>query len=419
MIYQTFKEELIKELEFTRDRLVVQNRQDRPESIFCIKDKNDELYSKIIEEFEKVAIRKVEYLVASLCKSKGIPNMLEVLGDPSTRFDMAAEINGESKYIEFKSIFDVDRIRKMVSGANRDVLVVALLKDNLSSRRMISQIEPQFVNASPKVEFVLFEDFLGLLFGEEERNAFLEEMSNFKEEMHNALGYQITEMCSPHNLAKLKEELENDIKNLDYGRIKKEISDELKNNDKFKDLNSRNFQLIENVFLNYKNYEVLLGNSDFAESLATSEWLYKKYFAFGELDNTYIVAGYLKSIEQLLWDIIFIIGKGRQIGSKKITISESNLNEIDRTLGSLQYFLNSYENDRFFLDAFMNSKHFVMQFLNEIIDYWRIQYRNGYFHKDNLSDKTKIEAIREKTFFLYFLILGSIKLDNFAKKKLL
>ena len=44
--------------------------------------------------------------------------------------------------------------------------------------------------------------------------------------------------------------------------------------------------------------------------------------------------------------------------------------------------------------------------------------RNGYFHKRNLCDKDKIEAIREETYFLYLLILGSIKLTPSDIEKL-
>jgi hypothetical protein len=174
------------------------------------------------------------------------------------------------------------------------------------------------------------------------------------------------------------------------------------------DLNGNNYELIKNAFINNQRYKLLLGNSDFAESYLTSEWLYKKYFALDELDNTFIVAGFLKSIEQLLWDIIYLIGQGREI--KHVVISEENQEVIDKTLGSLQYFLSDWSNDDLFQNSFGTGKHYVMGYLKRQISDWRKQYRNGYFHKHNLTDQAKIEAIREETYFLYLLILGTIQL---------
>lgn len=44
----------------------------------------------------------------------------------------------------------------------------------------------------------------------------------------------------------------------------------------------------------------------------------------------------------------------------------------------------------------------------------RRKYRNGYFHKHNLENKKQVDAIRDETYFLYLLILGSISLDDDA-----
>ena len=170
--------------------------------------------------------------------------------------------------------------------------------------------------------------------------------------------------------------------------------------------------LLASRFLNLGRYELLLGESDFAKSFLTSEWLYKKYFSLQELDNTFIVAGYLKSIEQLLWDIIYIIGQGRQV--RGVNIEQDNFEDIDTTLGSLQYFITNYSNDDLFETAFGTSTRFVMRYLRSQLSVWRAKYRNGYFHKHNLEDKEKINLIREETFFLYLLILGSISLDSNA-----
>ena len=170
------------------------------------------------------------------------------------------------------------------------------------------------------------------------------------------------------------------------------------------------------MFISSGRYKLLLGNSDFAQSFLTTEWLLKKYFSVEALDNTFIVAGYLKSIEQLLWRIISIIGQGRTI--KNVVISQENMDDIDNTLGALQYFLSGYSNDDLFNSSFGNSKHFIMNYLRTQISDWRQQYRNGYFHKHNLTDINKISAIKEETYFLYMLILGAINLSSSEIRRL-
>jgi hypothetical protein len=256
----------------------------------------------------------------------------------------------------------------------------------------------------------LLEDFISEQFGMEELKSFKDAMLTYKEEMHQAVGYQITEIFNTHNLGLLKLELDNEILNYPYDRIKNERYNELHSEAaSFRDINDTNYSKIKNQFLNCGRYKLLLGESDFAKSFLTSEWLYKKYFSLQEMDNTFIVAGYLKSIEQLLWDIIYIIGQGRQV--RGVTIEENNADDIDTTLGSLQTFITNYSNNDLFENVLGTSRNFIRRYLKCQLSTWRSRYRNGFFHKDNLKDKETIDAIRDETFFLYLLILGTISLD--------
>ena len=53
-----------------------------------------------------------------------------------------------------------------------------------------------------------------------------------------------------------------------------------------------------------------------------------------------------------------------------------------------------------------------MQYLKSQLSDWRSQNRNGYLHKDNLEGKEAVETVRDETYFLYMLILGSLALDE-------
>ena len=423
MVYQDFKKKLVEDFEQRRDIIVVRENRRRPESIFGIKDAKDTLYMKILSEFEQSAIINVENLITSICEDKGIA--YHRTSDSLSYCDMVVQVYGVDTYIDFRSqpgMFNSaqkSNLTYRLKELNKPVMMVFLVKDTIESHQALDRFTKSLKEYGKlkQIKTMLFEEFLELLFGREERDKFTFAMRDFKEEMHKVIGYQVTELCSPYNLEKLRKELAQELISYRYDEIKeKRYLDLLAEDNTARDISDRNYEIIKKTFLTNERYKLLLGNSDFAESFITSEWLYKKYVSLDELDNTFIVSGYLKSIEQLLWDIVYIVGQGRKI--KDIPISEDNVEEIDKTLGALQYFLSNWYNDDLFQLSFENETRYVMKYLKKQISDWRKQYRNGYFHKHNLCDKNKIEAIREETYFLYLLILGSLKLTPSDIEKL-
>lgn len=415
-MYERFKRQLLDEMEMKRDMIVLEASEPSLEPIFEVSSSGDKLYQRILREFDRIAVRHVENLIYDLCVKYKID--VELVANRGS-FDLKISIDGQTCCIEFKTsptVFNplsYSRFADSVQNCQQPVYLVYLLKDSYRSR---SAIAKQDLHMREKYDIsnlktMLFEDFLLELFGVDELNLFKKVMITYKEEMHQAVGYQITEIFNPHNLATLKSELEQDILNFEYDRVKIDRFIEIHSIDStYRDLNDANFRKIKDLFFSQKRYKLLLGNSDFAKSFLTSEWLIKKYFSLPEMDNTFIVAGYLKSIEQLLWSIIHIIGQGRQI--RGITIENDNAGDIDTTLGSLQHFIANFDNDDLFENVFGRSTHFIMNYLRNQLSDWRKKYRNGYFHKHNLEDKERIDAIRDETFFLYLLILGTISLDN-------
>ena len=131
------------------------------------------------------------------------------------------------------------------------------------------------------------------------------------------------------------------------------------------------------------------------------------------LDLTSVVAGYLKSIEQLIFaiidlpreEIITIKSKER----KSIKFSKDNIDSIDTTLWSLEKALDCNS-------KILDITGYAKRHLVETIGDWRKKERNGYFHLHNLHSIEKVKEIREKALYLYFLILGScmIKEEHFT-----
>lgn len=417
-MYQRFKRQLLDEMEMRRDMIVLKVSEPSPEPIFEVSSSDDKLYQHILYEFNMIAVRHVENLLYDLCVKYEIDVEKAVnIGS----FDLKMSINGQLCCIELKTsptVFNsasYSRFIDCVQNCQQPVYLVYLLKDSQQSRNAIVRHDRLMHEKCdmPKLKTMLFEDFLLEQFGLNELKLFKKAMMTYKDEMHQAVGYQITEIFNLHNLSVLKAELEQDFLDFEYDRVKNDRFTELHSMDEtFEDLNNKNFRNIKNLFLNQKRYKLLLGNSDFAKSFLTSEWLLRKYFSLPEMDNTFIVAGYLKSIEQLLWNIIYIIGQGRQIG--RITIEDDNAEDIKATLGSLEYFIANHDNDDLFENVFETNTHFIMGYLKKQLSAWRRKYRNGYFHKCNLDDKERIDVIRNETFFLYLLILGTISLDDNA-----
>lgn len=264
-------------------------------------------------------------------------------------------------------------------------------------------------NTNMDIGLITYEELIGRLFGKEEVENFNNFMVDYQKEMRQILGFQITELLNNETLEKLKKESTDLLINFDYQGLNNRVSN-CDDGSRPEKLNKENFQKLYDNYIKEKRYEIMVGDADFARSFLTSEWIFRKYLYNENLDNTYIVTGYLKSVEQLLWDIIFRLGQGKNI--RGVEIQETDNDDIDKTLGSLEYFITSYENDDIFDRVFAYSKHFLMRYLRNKLRVWRTYYRNGYFHKDKLKDEEKIKKIREETIYIYFLLLGSVDLSK-------
>ena len=407
MIYEEFKKDIINEFKIRRDSLVTQNNLKKAKYAYLFQiDDNYGLYTSIIRSFNMICESNVFKLVETLFVKYNI----EYEQDPFHLFDYSIKLS-EKFFISFLSkpnTLNSSAMKSLAEGINRyqtSTMVVFLIKNGVDAKKGMNGFSNRIKKyvGDINIQCLTFEEFLFNIFGENELIDFQSSMSTIKEDIQNEIGYQITEIFNKQTLVKFKEKLDKTIVEFDYDVIRSNAVTK-------KFLTDVNYNHIKNLFLKNGKYKVLLGNGDFAESLITSEWLYHNYIFSEHLDNTFIVAGYLKSIEQLLWDILLIIAKGRQLNGYQI--NESNEKIIYNTLGSLNYFLNDWANKDLFENAFGNSTTFVMGYINEIISHWRELRRNGYFHKDNLNDLNKIDLIRNETFFIYMLILGSLEISE-------
>lgn len=424
-MYQKFKEKLLTDFEIKRDVIVASKQYSMRESLFGIRNRDDKVYEQILLEFERITLNSTNELVLEIFKKH---NITAYKSKEISSYCIAVETKEEKHYIVIinkPQSINSERMHMIIEKIrmeNCPVTFVFLLKDTLENHNAMLQIERQFyvdtITEEKRSEFscLLFTEFLLKFFGQAELDSFSEMLEEFNNDFHNVIGYQITELCTPKNLNILRSELNDELKSFNYDKIKQKPYVRSNNRSFSQSDFEKNFEKMRSMFIDNKRYELLLSNADFAKSFLTSEWLYKKYVTLDKLDNTFIVAGYLKSIEQLLWDIIVLTGVGRKIKDVKITTKEDDT--IDKTLGALEWFIGSWYNSNLYLNSFVGDKNEVVDYLRAQIADWRANRRNGYFHKHELSHKKNVDLIREETWFLYFLILGSLKLSNDQVKKI-
>lgn len=170
------------------------------------------------------------------------------------------------------------------------------------------------------------------------------------------------------------------------------------------------FNAINEIFKERKN--ILIEDYEFSISYMTSEWLFQNQLSDNNLDKTFIVSGYLKSLEQLLFYFVKTTGKSLSVrldnGFKWVSPHDEGYAKC--TLGNLKYLL-SHNKDCF--ENFMDI--LSIEQINKLFADWIDEGRNEYFHKDNIYRLEDVSNIRNKTYLLYFLLLGSL---NNEKKEI-
>jgi hypothetical protein len=238
-------------------------------------------------------------------------------------------------------------------------------------------------------------------------------MCNFSKDMRKELGYNITRIGDERALEELRTELINEIPFIDFSGIKQANSEMLPLEPT---IDGAMFRTMHQRF--NMNYNLLLGENDFAISFLTSEWFYRQKNLLQGADCTYIAAGYFKSIEQMLWDILLLVKPNGRIGRNHNRIMDVDIKSNDSTLGSIYHFFDDTNSAELFNDNFGNSKDAVRKCLAFYLRQWTATTRNGYFHKHILNVED-ISKIRERTYLLYFLVLGSLKLTNEQRAQLM
>ena len=176
------------------------------------------------------------------------------------------------------------------------------------------------------------------------------------------------------------------------------------------DLRDQQIEIINRNYFERELYRAVLGDSDLAESFLSAEWYYSMHTTTSGLEQTAIVAGYLKAVEQLLYKIVRLsINTGKDIRKKGnrdyIEYSDVNESDADITLRSLIGYVKHYQD-------LWDVNKFARYYITDKLTEYRIKYRNDHFHKDNVYELKEIEEIREPTLLAFYLILGACSITD-------
>lgn len=362
---------------------------------------------KYINHTEQVFQKAIANLFVSLFSSKKIQSKVcKTSGGkgrgvyiPSSR--TRVHFLGQEKFVGFPKVpwFDF----KEGNDGAYDLYAVTVKKDNIGED-FIAKANDQLKSKGIKTKgFVVLQDFAIEHFGKDVWKQLNEAMIRIEKEAKN---YQWFGLINYYNKLTQDEFL----KKVDEGLRSFNYQGELSAYPNA--ISNRNYALLKEEFIGKEKYKLLLGSEDFASSYIASEWLFENLNNNDLMEKTYIVTGYIKSIEQLLSymilksanpdDQIGIVGKG---GINTVDINSEEF--FKATLGNMTYYLKAYSSSHIYLDSLPRG---VIRDMNTIIMDWVQKERNGYFHKDNVYSTERVSEIRGRTLLLYFLIISAIKI---------
>ena len=296
---------------------------------------------------------------------------------------------------EIKEKYKIDGIK---------AVALVELGDDIETRDIIVKNEIRLSGGF--VQYMPLKELFSMI-SEEEFDVYITFVRKFNDDIKRLIGYRTIVVPSDSSLVELKNVIEIELRNTDFD--KQLLKDGIYENQ---------IKIINKNFWNRAFYQALLGKAPFAESFLSSEWYYKNHVEFSILEQTAIIAGYLKSVEQLLYSIVKLSeGTGKQIkkhGGGRYEFIEycaANSSLIDITLGSIIGYAKYYSD-------LWDVNPYVKNYIADKLNVYRDKYRNDHFHKDNVKSIEEIEDIRTNTILIYYLLLGAMKICDSDKEQL-
>lgn len=282
-----------------------------------------------------------------------------------------------------------------------DIKFVSLVRDNPS--------EYSFDHAYDSYELPI-QEFFQLFFSVDEYYAFEQMEREFSEKAKLYIGHTVIRTLAPNTLYSFKRHMISFVCSNEFASIL-DASNSRGNMD---DVSSR---VVAKQFFDKEYYKALVGNSLFAKSMITAEWMYDSMLSINKVDLTVVALGFFKALEQLLHDyIIMHSGEDKKIKRmhgnpelnnkpNKIYLNDTSIRKkwINTMMDSLISFLEDYP-ELFNEGISVDSRTHIIETLNEVK-----LMRNGFFHKDNIEDARIVEEARKLTYVAMYYLLGALR----------
>ena len=391
-------------------------------SLFCLGDKQFGLYSSMVRANECSAVKVIETIAVSLFIEGHFQNYelypvdgrfrnLELVEQAKSRpFQIVLTESNRRTGVIFTLLTDVGKYceRFRVGKYSVDSLQTVILAepDDFAYDTNFKKVNEFNVEAGIAIKRITLREFWERCFGADEYQTLKAYVDDFNRRAYEVIGFQTVLSPTEEAILHFKEKIGEELRKYPYACHIPHDIEPLQ-----AEIICQQTEIMINNYLDRSLWRAMVGKCDYAISFISSEWYYRVYQMSESFDLTNVVAGYLKSIEQLLFAVIELArDTGISMSSKKrydsnshfIPYTTENEHLVDTTLGSLENAISYSPNSQM-----LGINEDVRKYLVAAIRDWREKQRNGYFHKGNLRSVETVNEIRDKAIQLYFLILGS------------
>ena len=415
-----FKDRIIKDFPYRRDLLIAKEKgkimQETSIKQYIGINTDSTLYMAIIKEFNEVVAEAYYQFVSQLFYSYANKYMLHTKRNRPVPFaDSQWDLLYRGETFDGNKFFVVlcvgiteisdDTVRRRLIDydfTEAENIYVVILGD-IDGVALLPFRNLEMADKTERHYTVVnFNEFLNSFFNREIRKGFIKATKEVNAVVDELIGYSVTEICSKESLTRFKSELVSGWKNTDYNQFFADSG-----------IYPQTKQKLINKFLMQEKYNILLDGGIYSDSYITSEWFYHRYarsIKVNNFDMTAVVAGYFKSVEQLLDAFIVSRRQGkvfqlRKVGDEyeEIRVGDTNYKSM---LGGIHKFLFCNRT------LFDEQNLFLQNYYLDKLKTWINTCRNGYFHKDNIQDSNTLHKIRQKTLSLYFFTLVMFQFDD-------
>lgn len=281
------------------------------------------------------------------------------------------------------------------------------------------------------VDIIPIRIFLEDILSSEDVEFYISSVNDAIKYANSEIGFQTIPSFSTKYLNSFKNEVQNNIFSFPYKE--KRYFDIKEKYYKGLPTTSDDHNIIQNNYFEKELYKIVCGDNGFSKCFITAEYLYTLTKNGGSFEYTSIVCGYLKSIEQLMYEIIKYKLENQNDNDEILWIKcvdkDKYSDNVRKNPKSKKYQYYQIKFKKEFEDNFDISLGSLIYFFIDDINGWNIQEigkkaicrcfddyrsicRNEHFHKDNIYCKKEADYIRDNTYMLIYYLLGAYNLKG-------